>query len=398
MTSFDVAKGFSKASVSAADASPSGGPSPSPSPAPPPPASPPPEFFQAAVANAGIPVISLSPSGTVSFWNLAAARLFARPDNIVLNKPFDLLIPAEFRSTASHALQRTLQQRGVNMYEMAFVPPGGKTPVHVGVTLSCVLDANNQCIGIMAWLRNITIRKELETNLQRTRHMASLGTLAAGVAHHFNNIVCGMNTMVEMAISTEDPAAMSRALKMSAEAASRIGYITQSLLAFTHHDECEVDYADLTEELLRFADAVEPTLKNKGIELDLDLQAKRVAAIPRHRFSQALQHLLQNAEESFGEVADKSRPRRITIRTMSQDDQIMLQFSDNGHGIPAEGLAQIFDPFYTTKGVQGGGCKSNPGLGLTLVHGVVIDMGGHIWADSVDGQGATINMLIPIVV
>jgi len=107
---------------------------------------------------------------------------------------------------------------------------------------------------------------------------------------------------------------------------------------------------------------------------------------------------LQNAEESFGEVADKSRPRRITIRTMSQDDQIMLQFSDNGHGIPAEGLAQIFDPFYTTKGVQGGGCKSNPGLGLTLVHGVVIDMGGHIWADSVDGQGATINMLIPIVV
>jgi signal transduction histidine kinase len=76
----------------------------------------------------------------------------------------------------------------------------------------------------------------------------------------------------------------------------------------------------------------------------------------------------------------------------------MLQFSDNGRGMCSDNLPQIFDPFFTTKGVQGGGCQSNPGLGLTLVHGVVIDMGGHIWADSVDGQGATVNMLIPIVV
>src|SRR5579862_3900782 len=136
MSSFEVVAGAKKPVVPAADASAPGRPLPAPAPGLCV------EFFQAAVANAGIPVISLSPSGTITFWNLAASRLFARPDNEVLNKPLDLLIPIECRSTASHALQRTLQQRSVNMFEMAFVPPGGKNPVYVGVTLSCVLDAS----------------------------------------------------------------------------------------------------------------------------------------------------------------------------------------------------------------------------------------------------------------
>lgn len=351
------------------------------------------EFFQAAVRGAGIPVIALNAVGGICFMNHTAERLFGRAASEVIGHPLEMLIPSEYRRIAAAALQRTLQQRSVNCYEMAFVPPGGKHPLHIGVTLSCVMDATGQCVGTMAWLRDITNRKELETNLLRTRHMASLGTLAAGVAHHFNNIVCGMSTMVELALSTEDPSAMNRALRMSAEAASRISYITQSLLAFSQ--EGEPDLSDLTEEILRFADAVEPTLQHKGITLELDLQAGRVTAVPRHRFSQSLQHLLRNAEEAFAEMP-AGAPRNITVRTRSQDEQIMLQFVDTGCGIALEHLPQIFDPFFTTKGVQGGGCKANPGLGLTLVHGTVMDMGGHIWADSTPGRGTTINVLLPV--
>src|ERR1043166_8771711 len=100
--------------------------------------------------------------------------------------------------------------------------------------------------------------------------MASVGTLAAGVAHHFNNIACGMGTMVEFALATEDPSAMLKALRMAAEACSRISYITQSLLACSG-ESCDrsADMSDLTEEVLRFADAVEPTLQHKGITFEL---------------------------------------------------------------------------------------------------------------------------------
>jgi signal transduction histidine kinase len=255
----------------------------------------------------------------------------------------------------------------------------------------------------MAWMRDISNRKELEHHLTRTRQMASVGSLAAGVAHHFNNIACGMGTMVEFALATEDPGAMLKALRMAAEACTRISYITQGLLACSGEAggeaPSEPDLSDLTEEVLRFADAVEPTLNQKGIALELDLQARRIAAVPRVRFGQALQHLLRNAEDAIEERSSQvlGAQRRIALRTLSQGDQIMLQFSDTGCGIEADDLPHIFDPFFTKKGVQGGGSRNNPGLGLTLVHSVVMEMGGHVWADSVPGQGTTLHVLIPVV-
>jgi len=357
---------------------------------------PPVDFFQAAIAQAGIAIVSLDTTGIITTFNQAATHFFACSENQAMGQPMDSLIPPEYRTVAAGALQRTLQQHSVNHYEMAFVPPGGNHPLHVGVTLSCVLDNNNQCLGVVAWVRDITNRKELETNLLRTRHMAALGTLAEGVAHHFNNIVCGMHTMVDFALTTEDPATMTRALHLSAEAATRISYITQSLLGLNcpEGEPASAVPADLTAELRRFSNAVEPGLAKKGIVLQLELQAQRNAAVPRHRFAQALQHLLRNAEESFRGMSPH-QTKRITIRTMSQQDQIMLQFSDTGMGIAPEHLPQIFDPFFTTKGVQSGGHESNPGLGLTFVHALIMDLNGHVWADSVLGQGATINMLIP---
>ena len=114
---------------------------------------------------------------------------------------------------------------------MSILPQGGKNPVPIGVTLSCVIEPGGGLKGIIAWMRNISNRKELEANLTRTRHMASVGTLAAGVAHHFNNIACGMGTRVDFALATEDRGEMVKALRMAQEACTRISYITQSLLA-----------------------------------------------------------------------------------------------------------------------------------------------------------------------
>jgi signal transduction histidine kinase len=168
-------------------------------------------------------------------------------------------------------------------------------------------------------------------------------------------------------------------------------------MACTAQDNCPggPDLSDLTEELLRFADAIEPSLKQKSIELELDLQAQRIAAVPRARFGQMLQHLLRNAEEAILDQPSAT-PRKITLRTQSQGDTIMIDFADTGIGIDADQLALIFDPFFTTKGVHVGGTGSNPGLGLTIVHGVVMDMGGHVWADSSPGRGTTVHVMIPV--
>jgi PAS domain S-box-containing protein len=360
------------------------------------------EFYQAAVLHAGIPVVPLDVTGRIVGWNNAAVRMFGRCESDVLGRPLETLVPTEYRVAASQAFRRTLQQRSVNVYEIKLMPEGAKTPTHIGVTLSCVIDTANRLRGMTAWMRDITNRKELESHLTRTTHMASVGTLAAGVAHHFNNIACGMGTMVEFALATEDRGAMLKALRMAAEASTRIRYITQSLLDCSQtpgiEGDAQTDLADLTEEVLRFADAVEPTLIQKGIALELDLQVGPITAVPRIRFGQVLQHLLRNAEDAIAQRSTQviGAEKRITLRTTSQNDQIMLQFVDTGCGIEADDLPRIFDPFFTTKGVSGGGNSGNPGLGLTLVHSVIASINGHIWADSTPGQGTTINMMIPI--
>ena len=101
---------------------------------------PPAEFFQNAIIHAGIPVVSLDAMGRIISWNTAAVLLFGRNEADALGRPLEILIPTEFRSAANLAFQRTMQQRSVNTYEMSIFPEGGRRPVHVGVTLSCVTD------------------------------------------------------------------------------------------------------------------------------------------------------------------------------------------------------------------------------------------------------------------
>ena len=157
----------------------------------------------------------------------------------------------------------------------------------------------------------------------------------------------------------------------------------------------------MTEELLRFADAVEPTLNQKGIALELDLNTNRITAVPRLRFLGRCCSIccgMPRTRLRSGRRSIWGAEQQITIRTQSQGEQIMLQFADTGiRGLRRMICLRIFDPFFTKKGVQGGGNQcNNPGLGLTLVHSVVMDMGGHIWADSVRGAGTTIHVLIPV--
>jgi signal transduction histidine kinase len=204
--------------------------------------------------------------------------------------------------------------------------------------------------------------------------------------------------MVDLARETEDPALIRRALAMSADAASRVGHITQSLLALAGPESGAPACADLADELRQFAAATQPALRRKGIALVLDLQAACAVSVPHNRFAQALQHLLKNSEEALAEAAARGAPTArptITIHTQSQTNQVLLRFADTGVGIAPENLAQVFDPFFTTKGVLAGGNTTNAGLGLTLVRALALELGGHTWAESEPGQGTTINLLMP---
>ena len=115
-----------------------------------------------------------------------------------------------------------------------------------------------------------------------------------------------------------------------------------------------------------------------------------IIAVETDRMHQILGKLMSNAEEA---ISDRGA---ISICIDQTDDEVTLIFADTGCGIASDNLSQIFEPFFTTKGAMSGGDQSNPGLGLSVVHGIVMEMGGRIEVESEVDQGTQVFIYFPL--
>jgi signal transduction histidine kinase len=134
---------------------------------------------------------------------------------------------------------------------------------------------------------------------------------------------------------------------------------------------------------------VERPLRERKIHLQLALARVPILAIEANRMHQVLGNLLTNAEEAMPSGGT------LSLGLGTDEDFIELSFADTGVGIKAEHLPHIFEPFFTTKGLLAGGDGGNPGLGLSVVHGLVTDMGGTITVESPAAGGACFRIRFP---
>jgi len=260
----------------------------------------------------------------------------------------------------------------------------------LAVVLTPIIDPTNQVQGLAAWIRDISNRRELETKLLEAEKIASLGTLASGIAHHFNNIIGGVATFVDYALTSSNPEATRRALQMTAEAANRVGDITRSLLTFAEKDAHQTDMSDVTEVILTFTHLVEKPLAEKNIKLELHLEPIPVVEVIGSRLHQLLGNLLDNAENAMPAGGN------IRISLSRETEHVILTFADTGCGIPEKDVPHIFEPFFTTRGTLQGGNQKSAGLGLSVVHGIVRELGGDIDIKSKPDQGTTFTIRFPI--
>ncbi len=333
-------------------------------------------------------VIATDSQFQVVTCNPAAGELLGVQAADMLGKSILLTIPASRRKMLERLLVRTIERRDASHFELR-LPQGARQVRHLLFVLSPVPGEGGSVQGVAAWIVDETNRKKLADRLAQTERLASLGTLASGVAHQFNNILGGISTFVDTAITGGDPAAMKRALLMTSEAVSRAANITQSLLCFADRDHGKSDLADLTEVLLTFAHLVERPLASRKIEFHLDLKPIPIIEVDANRMHQVLGNLLSNAEDAMPNGGT------ITIMTERADKEVLLKFADTGCGIAPELLNMVFEPFFTTKGLMGNSDKANPGLGLSIVHSAVVDMGGAIEVESTLGQGTQFAIRFP---
>ena len=348
------------------------------------------DFYARLCGHAAVAMVATDADNRIVCWNHKAESLLGRPAAEMIGRPIFDVIPPQRHKIFRRLLDRTTSRGEIGRFEVALPRPDDEARIDLMVVLSAIPDASGNARGVAAWIIDETHRKEMARRLVQAEKIASLGTLAGGVAHHFNNILGGVATFVDYALTDGDPAAMKRALQMTAEAAARVSKITQSLLSFAEHDRHRTDLADLTEVVLTFAHLIERPLSEMGIDLCLDLRPVPIVAVEANRMHQALGNMLTNAEEAMPDGGT------VTLRLNRDGDDAVLTFADTGTGIAPDALAMVFEPFFTTKGLLAGGDKANAGLGLSVVHGIVTEMGGRITAASEPGRGATFSIAFPI--
>jgi two-component system NtrC family sensor kinase len=240
--------------------------------------------------------------------------------------------------------------------------------------------------------------KIMNQKLFQSDRLASLGQLAASVAHEINNPLAGVlnlsmlieRILKEDGIPPERVEEVRQYLQQISSETTRVGRIVGDLLAFSRRSSPQRALADLNEIIRRTVSLVDHKLKLANVEIELQLDENLPPIkCDNSQIQQVIINLVMNASE-----ATHSRDiGKVTVRTAAntRSETVRLEVEDNGDGIPAEYLAKIYDPFFTTKD-EGKGV----GLGLAVVYGIVESHGGDIEVTTKVGEGTTFHVELPI--
>jgi len=227
--------------------------------------------------------------------------------------------------------------------------------------------------------------------LVRSEKLASVGKLAAGVAHEIGNpisIVLGYLELMERKDATEKEQA--EYVERCTEAMNRVNSIIRDLLDFARADfaeDGETRRCNVNTVIQQTLPLLRPQPKFRHVQLETEFTDDELsAAIGPRRLQQVLLNLLMNAADATG----KKNDRRIGIRTKRHEGRVSIEVSDNGDGIAADTLPNVFDPFYTTKEPGQG-----TGLGLSVCYSIITGCGGDIQVISPAGEGARFTLTLP---
>jgi PAS domain S-box-containing protein len=254
---------------------------------------------------------------------------------------------------------------------------------------SPILNEKGEVVATVHVTRDITAQKQQSERLMMADRLASLGELAAGTAHELNNPLTSVLGFSQLVMEKDIPDDIREDLKIIYNEAQRAAGVTKNLLTFARKQ------APL-KQLTQINSIIEGVLKLRAYEQKAnDIEVKRRLAhdlpeimIDNFQMQQVFLNIIINAEYFMTEAHKKGT---LTITTKKQNGTVRISIADDGPGISKENLSRIFDPFFTTKEPGKG-----TGLGLSICHGIVTEHGGHIYAKSQPGKGATIVVELPV--
>ncbi|MBM4120438.1 MAG: PAS domain S-box protein [Nitrospira sp.] len=339
-------------------------------------------YLENLLENANDVIYTLDTEQCFTYVNNRVSGWGYRKEDLI-GRPYLSLLTKRHRGKR---LKSTLDIGAKQVYEVEVLAKNGTTRT-VTVSVSPLYDAQGGIDGVLGIARDITETKKLEQQIRSSEKLASVGKLAAGVAHEINNPLGGiLNCLYNFQKGTLSEARRQQYLVSIEDGLRRVQKIVRQLLDFSQQHAPEFSLTHLNEVVDRVLVLTEHALTEKKIHLDKQFQRDLPPLmVDRHMIEQVLMNLLLNAVHAL------KAGGTIMIRTRAQGDTCEVVVEDTGCGIPAHVLPHIFDPFFTTKGTGEG-----TGLGLSVSLGIVERHGGRILVDSEAGKGSVFTVCLPM--
>jgi two-component system sensor histidine kinase HydH len=336
-------------------------------------------FSDTLVENMPIGLVAVDKNGKISFANQVADKILQPGGEKAIGRPGQRLLPPELWEVAAEARrQKTMVEREVQCRL------GDRTlPLEAGA--SPLLDESGNFSGTVLLFKDLTEVRELRKEVARSHRLASIGSLAAGVAHEIRNplsSVKGFATYFKERYG-DNPEDLEVADIMIREV-DRLNRVVGQLLEFAK----PVDIVKETVPAGEFIKSSFKLLETKAAAKSILLKTEISEAVERlHIDSGRIHQVLLNLGLNAVEAMDSGGEIRVSLQPGSDPKDIRIRVADTGPGIDAKALPQIFDPYYTTK-------STGTGLGLAIAHNIIEAHGGDIRIESDPGKGTVVILTL----
>lgn len=344
------------------------------------------QFSQNIIQSLSDGLLAVDLGGRVIFWNAALERIYGVSQRGAVGRALDELFdePVLERLRAGDAQQPAACYRVPVLSRHA----AGRRRLLVNLASAPLLTEGEVASGMIVIVEDITERVQLEEQLHMSEKMASVGLLAAGVAHEVNTPLTGISSYTQMLLddaSPEDP--RTGVLRKIERQTFRAARIVNGLLNLARPGRSDVAASvDLNGVVNEVLAQIEPQLVAASVKVRRELAA---APVPvqgvEFKLQQVFLNLFLNARDAMPNGG------WLTVRTRAEGGEAVVEVADTGSGIAPDVLPRIYDPFFTTKEMGKG-----TGLGLSVTYGVVREHRGVIRCESESGRGTRFTLQFPL--
>jgi PAS domain S-box-containing protein len=354
-------------------------------------------LLQVAMDATGLGIWTFEPATGNGSWDETTRRIFGVSDDEpppTLSR-IEALIHPDDRARVREGLAEAMSTGRYGPIEHRILVPSGEVRWSAA-SGTAVRNHRGEVVRIVGSMRDVTERRALEERLQEAQKLESIGRLAGGVAHDFNNMLTAILGNVDFAASMtslDDVRPLLAEIRLTAE---RSAALTAQLLAFARRQLVEPKVLE-PGTLLGRLEALLRRLLGERISLTLSVGSSGHVRVDESQLEQVVLNLITNARDSMPEGGSAQLQTRDLVvepgqvgryAELSPGPYVVITVTDSGEGIPASALPRIFEPFFTTR-------RGGTGLGLATCYGIVKQNGGHISVHSEPGRGATFSVFLP---